>query len=336
LKKLRRHHNNTAGRILRLGRIAVSAGILAAATLLSTSAWAKTALALGWVEKIQIMPLALSGAVSALAIWLLVTLVFGRVYCSTVCPLGTLQDVISRIPRNNRRWRQNHPYRFTPANNKFRYLWLLAVILCAVTGLTVVAAALDPYSVFGRIVSHLTRPVAELIGGKEVVAGSALAFLFAATALLVVGVSAWWRGRLVCNTACPVGSTLSLASRRPLFHFDIDTDVCVNCRACEYVCKAQCISMTDHTVDSSRCVVCFDCVAVCDEGAIRYTTSRKRLAIPMLQATKNISLSSCDNISTCSSISSTTEPTNPTEPGPERGASSATRCASTSRMDSRC
>lgn len=252
-------------------------------TLLFTSLNARLALALGWGGRLQIFPLAMSGAVTALAAWLIVTVIFGRVYCSSACPLGTIQDIFAHIPRHRRDWRARHPYHFADANNKLRYLVLLTVVAAGIGGVAILPSLLDPYSAFGRICGELLLPVVELIGGKEVAIGSLSAFFVALVTIVTVGFFSWRRGRIICNTICPVGSALSIPARWSLFHFDIDTDLCVNCRACEHACKSQCISMADHLVDPSRCVVCFDCVDVCNEGAIRYTTRRKRLSIPMLQ-----------------------------------------------------
>ena len=257
--------------------------MLAVMTLLFTSLGARLALAAGWVARIQIFPLAMGGALTALGGWLVATLVFGRIYCSSVCPMGTLQDIFAHIPRSRRQWRQRHPYRFAEANNKLRYFVVLTVAVCGIGSLAAVPTLLDPYSAFGRICSTLLLPLVELAGGKEVVFSSAIAFLTASATLLAVAAASWRNGRIICNTVCPVGSALSIPARWSLFHFDIDTDRCVNCRACEHACKSRCISMADHIVDSSRCVVCFNCVDACNEGAIRYTTRRKRLSIPMLQ-----------------------------------------------------
>lgn len=283
MKRTRQHRPFTPGRILRPARIVISLLFLALCCLLFASANARIALALGWVARIQIIPLALSTALTAVGVWLVATLVFGRVYCSSVCPMGALQDFAAWIPRRRRKWKRRHPYHFTPANNRLRYLSLLTILGCFLCGLSAVPSLLDPFAGFGRIASELALPVVEAIGGKEVVVGSLTAFLTATATLAGIATASWKRGRLFCNTLCPAGNLLSLPARYSLFHFDIDTDRCVNCRACEHVCKAQCISMDDHTVDSSRCVVCFNCIDICREDAIRYTTTRKRLSIPMLQ-----------------------------------------------------
>lgn len=267
--------------------------MLALATLLFTVSEARLALSLQWVARIQIMPLALSASLTTLGVWLLLTLLLGRIYCSTVCPLGGVQDVVSRIPRSRRQWRLRHPYHFAPPNNGLRYTVLTTVALCGLLGIAVVTSLLDPYSAFGRVCSEMLLPCVEFMGGKEVVIASAAAFAVAFLTLGAVSVAAWRRGRIVCNTVCPVGSLLGLVSRYSLFHFDIDPDVCTGCRSCERVCKSQCISLTDHVVDGSRCVTCFRCVDACPEGAIRYTTRRKRLSIPMLQRVQTAPGSAC-------------------------------------------
>ena len=60
----------------------------------------------GLLEKVQLGPALLGCAGVPLVVWLVVTLVFGRVYCSAACPLGILQDVLGRLahPRGRRRF----------------------------------------------------------------------------------------------------------------------------------------------------------------------------------------------------------------------------------------
>lgn len=272
---------------MRAGRVVVSLAILVAATLAVTSLGACLPLWLGWVESIQVVPLALAGGVTGLATWMAVTLIFGRIYCSSVCPLGTLQDIFSRIPRLRKGWREGHPYHYAEPNNRLRYLMLVVVALSAAAGTVLLTCLLDPWSAFSHITGPLLAPLTRWATVGEIAASGTLATLVALALLGVIGVCAWRRGRIICNTICPAGSALALPAKVAMLHFDIDTDLCTNCRACEHACKAQCISMADHTVDASRCVVCFDCVDACRDNAIRYTTRRKRLATPMMRRVSN-------------------------------------------------
>lgn len=274
---------------MKLIRVAVCVVMLVFATLLFTVVSAKVAIALNWVARIQIFPLAMAGAATAVAIWLAVTLLFGRVYCSSVCPLGVVQDIFSRLRHGDSR----HPFHFSQPRNRLRYAVLVIVAVGSAVGIGAIPSLLDPYSAFGRMASDLARPVVEFLGGAEVVAASWLAILIAVATLALVGWFSFRHGRIICNTVCPVGSALSIFSRYSLFHFDIDTDLCINCRKCEHSCKAECISMDDHVVDGSRCVACFNCVDACDSGAIRYTHRRKKLSLPMMQRIGNATAAPC-------------------------------------------
>lgn len=281
--KAKRHKRLFPGRILKRIRVAVSLAMLAVVTLLVTTLEARIALALDPAAHLQLMPLALAGAGTAVALWLAVTIIFGRLYCSTVCPMGTLQDIFSHLRHMTRRSRMRHPFHYSAPRNRFRYAFLTVVAGCAIVGVAVIPTLFDPYSAYGRICSELLQPIVRWGEGAPVFVASWLAFGIAAATLAAVAWFSFRHGRIICNTVCPVGSSLSIFSRYSLFHFDIDTDLCINCRQCERACKAECISMADHVVDGSRCVACFNCVDVCDTHAISYTFRRKRLSLPLMQ-----------------------------------------------------
>src|SRR6056297_2211659 len=87
---------------------------------------------------------------------LLLTLLFGRVYCSTICPLGILQDVISYLSKKTRIRKK---YKHLKSINWLRYSILGLALVFLFSGSILVVALLDPYSLFGRIVSDFFRPV---------------------------------------------------------------------------------------------------------------------------------------------------------------------------------
>lgn len=287
MKRITKKQLYSAATWLKTARVAVSIFMLMAMTLLLVTMEGWVASYLGWVARIQIFPLALAGAGTAIALWIGSALLFGRIYCSGICPMGIMQDIFIRLGRLTRTRRRRHPFRYAPARNKTRYTMLVLVGGSAVMGLSLLPSLFDPYSAYGRIGSEILLPVTEWIAGNPVIVASMLAFAIAVATLLIVGWVAFRRGRLICNTVCPVGATLGLFSRYSLFHFDIDTDLCVNCRKCERVCKANCINTEEHVVDGSRCVNCFNCLSACDSNALRYTTRRKKLSIPMMQPVEN-------------------------------------------------
>lgn len=270
---------------LRWMRIVVAAAFLAGATGLFTAFGMEFPRFASWIARVQLLPAALAFAMGIFVAWIIATLLFGRIYCSTVCPMGAMQDVIARLNRSARR----HGYRYTAPRNRLRYAFLAVTVAALVCGVSLVATLLDPYSAYGRICANILKPGWGVVcnmftdGAPMKMAAASLGGL--AIALLTLGVVAFVaarRGRLLCNTVCPVGTTLGLVSRFSIFHIDINTDKCIQCHKCEHACKSSCIDLTDHVVDMSRCVVCFDCLPVCPNDAISYTTTSHRLQMPLM------------------------------------------------------
>jgi len=145
-------------------------------------------------------------------------------------------------------------------------------------GISFVVGIFDPAAAYSRIVVYLGRPLAGAATFSIGAAAIAIATLAAASIIPPA------RGRLLCNTVCPVGTLLGGMSRFSLYRIDINTDKCTGCGLCTARCKAECIDPSAHTVDTSRCVMCFDCTAACPNSAITLRRGRHRLQIPMLQS----------------------------------------------------
>lgn len=243
---------------------------------------------LGWMAKVQLLPALLALNLIVLALLVVLTLVFGRIYCSIICPLGVFQDVIAWI--HNRR--KKNRYSFSHAKNWLRYAVLGVGIVAFVAGIGSVVALLEPYSAYGRIASNIFQPVYQW--GNNLLAAiaermnsyafysvdvwmkSLPTFLIALGTLIIVFILAWKNGRTYCNTICPVGTLLSFLARFSWLKIRFDEDKCRNCSKCSKNCKAACIDFKSHTVDYSRCVVCGDCLESCNFGALSY--SRKAVA----------------------------------------------------------
>ena len=183
--------------------------------------------------RMQILTALLSGVAFVLIFWAVVTLIYGRLYCSTVCPMGTLMDCVGFASRKIRR--KSKSFSYLSPSNRTRSVFLLITLITLLSGISLVTTLLDPYSAYARMVEELVmRP----LGLMSTPLRFALASVgvAAATALIVVTVS-WKNGRFLCNTACPIGTILGYGSRRSYFHIEIDPDRCINCGECERVCK---------------------------------------------------------------------------------------------------
>lgn len=272
---------------LRMIRIVVSATLflLLTAGMTLPVAISSDALIFTVLERIQFVPAVMGFSLFIFVVWLILTLVFGRIYCSSVCPVGTLQDIASRAVRLCGR----RTYRYSKPQSRLRIVMLLVMLVCLLGQYYVAVSVLDPYGAYARICTRIFAPMVEgamplwnSTGVRMSVAIWGDTLLAVVTFGVVVLIAAR-RGRLVCNTVCPVGTTLGIVSRFSIFQIDIDTDKCVQCGRCEEVCRGQCIDLTDHVVDGSRCVNCFDCLTVCPNDAIHYTSRRKQLSEPMMQ-----------------------------------------------------
>ncbi|MDR3194468.1 MAG: 4Fe-4S binding protein [Tannerella sp.] len=253
------------------------------------------------LEHIQFIPSILAGAYVIVAIWLALTFVFGRVYCSVICPAGILQDVINRIFCIGKKKKKGiRRFRYRLPSNVLRYVLAAVTFGTAVFGVTELCLLLDPYSNFGRIAANLFRPV--VMEGNNLLADglgkagnyslyhititsvTAASLIAAGSALVVFTLLVIFRGRLFCNTLCPVGALLSVVSRYSIFRIVFDKKACIQCRSCEYVCKAEAIDPKKMKVDMSRCVDCFNCLSSCRKGALKYKpvpTVKKTAAAPV-------------------------------------------------------
>lgn len=266
-------------------RIIAAGTVFILCTLLFLDFTGTAAAWFGWLAKIQFLPTALAlngGIVLAL---ILLTLLFGRIYCSVICPMGVFQDVVSKSAGG---WRKRHRKHFSwsPEKKWLRYGMLVLFIAAMVLGFNALAVLIAPYSAYGRIVQNLFSPIwlwgnnllawiAEKAGGyafghKEVWIRSIPTFLIASVTFAIIVILAARNGRTWCNTVCPVGTVLSFFSRFAILRPVIDTSKCKTCHLCERNCKASCIDLASHKVDYSRCVDCFDCIGTCKFGAMKY------------------------------------------------------------------
>ena len=251
---------------------------------------------LGWMAKVQFLPAVLALNAVVLVALVMLTLVFGRIYCSVICPLGVMQDVVSHLNRKKNR------FTYSPALTWLRLVMLALMVVAIVAGLGSVMALLAPYSSYGRIVNNLLQPlyiwcnnglaaIAEhyesyAFYGKEVWLKSLPTFLVALVTFVVIAVLAWRGGRTYCNTICPVGTVLGYLAKFSWFKVYFDAEKCRSCSLCAKNCKASCIDFENHTVDYTRCVTCGNCLSKCNFDALHYGHAGKREARGEKQETR--------------------------------------------------
>ena len=242
---------------------------------------------LSWMAKIQFLPAVMALNVVVVAVLVVLTLVFGRIYCSVICPLGVLQDLLARLNRKRNKYSYSKELRW------LRYAVLVVFVVAAVAGVGSLFQLLAPYSAFGRIATMVLQPL-WMLGNNvlgflaeradsyafytvDVWVKSMPVLVIAVVTLLVLLVLAWRGGRTYCNTICPVGTILSFFARFSWLKIRFADDKCRNCSLCSRNCKAACIDYKTHSVDYSRCVVCGNCIDSCKFGALTYSRQARRL-----------------------------------------------------------
>lgn len=249
---------------------------------------------LGWMAKIQFLPALLALHVAVVVALVALTLIFGRIYCSVICPLGILQDGISWL--SGRRKKKRFRFSYSPAKSWLRYVVLALFVVALIAGIGSLVALLAPYSAYGRMVHSLLMPLyvwannllagwAERAGSyaiysREVWLRSLATTLVAAGTLVILFVLAWRHGRTYCNTICPVGTVLGFLSRFAWLKVHILEEKCINCGLCARSCKASCIDAKNHRIDYSRCVACGNCLEKCHTGALVYRHAAGETLIP--------------------------------------------------------
>lgn len=284
---------------------------------------------LGFLAKVQFIPAVLAVNLVPVLFVVLLTALFGRLYCSVICPLGVMQDGIARIGKKAKK-KKKRPYSYSKPKTWLRYTFLVIFLGAAIAHVGSIAAFLDPYAIYGRIANTLLLPIwqagnnllallAERMDSytfyqTEVWIKSLPTLLVAVVSLLVVGVLSFRNGRTYCNTICPVGTMLGRISRYALYRIQINNS-CNGCMRCASNCKSACINIKEKSVDHSRCVACFNCLSKCKRGSIQYKWSLGKagdLASLIPVANSGLTTHSTMQDSNGSAVKPTTDCINPT------------------------
>lgn len=170
------------------------------------------------------------------------TLLFGRFYCSTICPFGILQEFSALLFKKKGTLQKNLPVKYFIAALTFGAL---------IGGSALLIRYIDPYTMFGSAVSL------SIVG---------LIFTLAVLALV------FFKNRYFCTNICPVGAVLGILSKASLNKIYIESEKCVSCGLCAKNCPSGCIDHKEKTVDNETCVKCLKCLGECRKGAIKYGT----------------------------------------------------------------
>jgi len=176
-----------------------------------------------------------------------ITFVCGRVYCSTICPLGILQECFDILYKKIAKKKKKNP---PQKNYKYKYILAFVVFSVLIGGSTIILKYIDPFTIAMNALSF------SLIG-----------IILVACVLVLV----FFRNRFFCTNICPVGAILGLISKYSLLKINMDKSACVACGVCARSCPSGCIDIKDGKIDNEICVKCLKCIRVCPQNAISYS-----------------------------------------------------------------
>lgn len=247
---------------------------------------------LGWMAKLQFLPSVMAVNLTAIGLVILLTLLWGRIYCSIICPLGVLQDFFAwigkwKIFRKNKKAKFANNYSYSKPKKWLRIAVLAAFIIMLLAGFNAAFVLLAPYSSYGRIVATMLQPIYISINNMLALWSEAndnymfyqveqhnnpmILIVIAAVTAIILLVLAFKNGRTYCNTICPVGTVLGYIAKFSFGKIRVDNSKCIQCGLCAQNCKASCIKAEKGqpvAIDYTRCITCGNCETVCNKNAI--------------------------------------------------------------------
>ncbi|MEN6390707.1 MAG: 4Fe-4S binding protein [Syntrophomonas sp.] len=238
------HQVMTSGALLGVDALCPFGAIEAAYTLAVTGVF---------IKKIALSSFILFAAV------LIAALIFRRAFCGLICPLGTLQELVSDLGARIRKKRPNIPNSIDKPARYIKYILLLVIIIGSVTSEELVIRPYDPWAAYQHISSGSV--LSELPIGFGLLVGTLLlSFLFS---------------RVFCKYLCPMGALLGLIHRIGWFRIERNTETCINCKLCSKECPMGLPVAEVVTVDSAECINCGKCTTVCPVKDTLYAAGRK-------------------------------------------------------------
>lgn len=179
-----------------------------------------------------------------MVIVLLLTILFGPVFCGWLCPLGSIQEWVGKLGKRifKKKFNRFIPYKVDRYLRFARYLVLALVLYKMAVTAKLLFQDVDPYyAMFNFFTGEVTI--------------AALSILVV-TLILSLFIERPW-----CKYACPYGALLGLSNLFRIFKIRRISSTCVNCGACDRACPMN-IKISDcHAVRNHQCISCLKCTS---------------------------------------------------------------------------
>ena len=216
---------------------------------------------------------------------LIPTLFLGRFFCGWICPLGTLNHLVSSIRSEKKSGvRGIASNRYKPWQG-FKYYLLFALLAAAFLGGGLVGI-LDPIALTVRSIALSILPAGSyalnaLHGaghGHSIVPAAFFSFkqahfrqgfvlgaIFIFILALNLRITRFW-----CRAVCPLGALLGLVSRWSILGLVKQPAHCEDCNRCLLHCQGGDDPIPGAPWRKAECHLCMNCVADCPEAGIHF------------------------------------------------------------------
>ena len=203
--------------------------------------------------------IALNPFVETLIVLLIVTVLFGRIFCGFACAFGSLGDwvfgISAVIQKKFRKKVFKMPAKIITKLRYVKYLVLIVILATCVSGQYSIIAKYDPWEVFASIIS-----------GKFSIAKSSI-WVIVLLGVIIIGMCLV--ERFFCIFLCPMGAIFSLMPMLPWTTFGKDKEKCIKgCKLCVNTCPAT-ISLSEENSKDGECFQCGRCALKCPKKNIR-------------------------------------------------------------------
>jgi len=188
--------------------------------------------------------------------------VFGRLICGYVCPMGLLQDLFYKI-KTPKRIMQFRIFRYIKYLVLVLFVFLLPLLIThELSGLG------DPWfckficpsgTIFGAVPLLLQNESLRELAGVLLIIN-----LITAAALLICAVFIY---RPFCRLLCPLGAIYALFNKIALLKMRCDHEKCISCNSCAKACPI--MLQPAKQPNSPECVRCGSCKAACKAKALK-------------------------------------------------------------------
>jgi polyferredoxin/formate hydrogenlyase subunit 6/NADH:ubiquinone oxidoreductase subunit I len=226
----------------------------------------------------------------------LLTILLGRVFCSFICPFGTIHHAIGWVKPSLKSKRMVDANLKTPSQ-KVKYFLLILLLVGAIIGLNL-TGLLDPIALFFRSVALAILPglgaglrsIFEAMAASEIKILNLLSYGAEILVSPVFGYkqqayhTAWFIGliflvilflnrirpRFWCRTLCPLGALLGIFSRMSILRLEQYPGKCSQCELCTKSCQGAASPRPGLDWETAECLMCFNCYNVCPEDALKF------------------------------------------------------------------